>query len=116
VHRAGDLLGRTVLITGGGTIGCMSVLAARLAGAAKVVVCDIAERPLEMARRVGADVALRSDQAAAAELTDVADIAIEAAGSPRPSRPACRRRGAAGRIVQVGTLARRRDHVSRPTA
>ena len=42
--------GRTVLITGGGTIGCMSVLAARLAGAAKVIVCDIAERPLEMAR------------------------------------------------------------------
>ncbi len=50
VHRAGDLLGKTVLITGGGTIGCMSVLAARLAGAAKIIVCDIAERPLEMAR------------------------------------------------------------------
>ena len=29
VHRAGDLVGKTVLVTGGGTIGCMSVMAAR---------------------------------------------------------------------------------------
>jgi L-idonate 5-dehydrogenase len=36
VHRAGgELLGKTVLVTGGGTIGCMCVLAARLAGAAE---------------------------------------------------------------------------------
>ena len=104
VHRAGDLLGRTVLITGGGTIGCMSVLAARLAGAAKVVVCDIAERPLEMARRVGADLALRSDRASAAELTDVADIAIEAAGSPAALATCLQATRRGGRIVQVGTL------------
>ena len=104
VHRAGDLLGRTVLITGGGTIGCMSVLAARLAGAAKIVVCDIADRPLEMARQVGADVALRSDQTAAAELTDIADIAIEAAGSPAALGTCLQATRRGGRIVQVGTL------------
>ena len=104
VHRAGDLLGRTVLITGGGTIGCMSVLAARLAGAAKVIVCDIAERPLDMARGVGADLALRSDQVSAAELTDVADIAIEAAGSPAALATCLQATRRGGRIVQVGTL------------
>jgi L-idonate 5-dehydrogenase len=104
VHRAGDLLGRTVLITGGGTIGCMSVLAARLAGAAKVMVCDIADRPLEMARTVGADAALRSDQVAPAELADVADIAIEAAGSPAALATCLQATRRGGRIVQVGTL------------
>ena len=55
VHRAGNLTGKTVLVTGGGTIGCMSVIAARLAGAAWVVCCDIAERPLAIATQVGAD-------------------------------------------------------------
>jgi L-idonate 5-dehydrogenase len=58
------LLGETVLITGGGTIGCMSVIAARLAGAAQVIVCDIADRALEIARR-SAPTAVRSDQVAA---------------------------------------------------
>ena len=53
VHRAGTLLGKSVLVTGGGTIGCMSVIAARLAGAAEsgrgsglglALVLDIARR------------------------------------------------------------------------
>lgn len=104
VHRAGVLTGRTVLVTGGGTIGCMCVIAARLAGAAQVIVCDIADRPLAVARQVGADLTVRSDQADAATLADIADIAIEAAGSPAALATclAAARRG--GRIVQVGTL------------
>ena len=104
VHRAGVLTGKTVLITGGGTIGSMCVIAARLAGAAQVMVCDIAERPLAIAQQVGADRLIRSDQVDAASLADIADIAIEAAGSPAALATclAATRRG--GRIVQVGTL------------
>ncbi|MFT3954017.1 MAG: L-idonate 5-dehydrogenase [Piscinibacter sp.] len=104
VHRAGVLTGKTVLVTGGGTIGSMCVIAARLAGAAEVIVCDIAQRPLDIAQQVGADRLIRSDQADAATLADIADIAIEAAGSPAALATclAATRRG--GRIVQVGTL------------
>ena len=108
VHRAGNLTGKTVLVTGGGTIGCMSVIAARLAGAASVVCCDIAERPLAMARSVGADATVRSDQLSDTELSatlaDTADVCIEAAGSPAALATCLKaaRRGA--RIVQVGTL------------
>jgi L-idonate 5-dehydrogenase len=104
VHRAGVLTGKTVLITGGGTIGSMCVIAARLAGAAQVMVCDIAERPLAIAQQVGADRLIRSDQVDAASLADIADISIEAAGSPAALATclAATRRG--GRIVQVGTL------------
>ena len=104
VHRAGNLTGKTVLVTGGGTIGCMSVIAAKLAGAAWIICCDIAERPLAMARQVGADLGLRSDQTSDAELTDIADVCIEAAGSPAALNTCLKaaRRGA--RIVQVGTL------------
>ena len=61
VNRGGDLLGKSVLITGAGTIGCLTVLAARLAGAAQVTVSDILDRPLAQARKVGADVTLHAD-------------------------------------------------------
>ncbi len=104
VHRAGDLLGKTVLITGGGTIGCMSAIAARLAGAAHVIVADITPRALDIARQVGADDVLRSDQASAADLADIADIAIEAAGQPAALTTCLQATRRGGRIVQVGTL------------
>lgn len=104
VHRAGPLVGARVLVTGGGTIGCMAVIAARLAGAAEVTVVDVADRPLEVARVVGADRVLRGDRLAPQDLADSADVAIEAAGSPAAlaTSLASVRRG--GRVVQVGTL------------
>jgi NAD(P)-dependent dehydrogenase (short-subunit alcohol dehydrogenase family) len=62
LHRAGTLMGATVLVTGSGTVGCMSAMAARLAGAAHITVCNIHDRPLERARSVGADRVVRSDR------------------------------------------------------
>ena len=103
VRRAGELLGRTVLVTGAGTIGCMCVIAARLAGAARIVVSDPSARALGMAEAVGADLLLSGADEAAA-WRDLIDVAIEAAGHPA-ALAACLaavRRG--GRIVQVGTL------------
>lgn len=104
IHRAGPVLGETVLVTGGGTIGCMSVMAARLAGAAEVIVCDIADRALAMARTVGADRTIRSDQVAPEALADLADVSIEAAGSPAALATCLKATRRGGRIVQVGTL------------
>ena len=104
IHRAGTVLGETVLVTGGGTIGCMSVMAARLAGAAQVIVCDINDRALAMARTVGADRTIRSDQVALDSLADIADVSIEAAGSPAALTTCLKATRRGGRIVQVGTL------------
>ncbi|CAM3999271.1 L-idonate 5-dehydrogenase [Bordetella tumbae] len=104
VNRAGALLGKTVLVTGGGTIGCMSVIAARLAGAAHVIVTDVADRPLQMASQVGADETIRSDQADPGALADIADVSIEAAGNPAALDTCLRATRRGGRIVQVGTL------------
>src|SRR5205823_11708130 len=53
VNRAGDLLGKSVLVTGAGTIGCLTVIAARLAGAEHVTASDVLDRPLAQAREVG---------------------------------------------------------------
>ena len=104
LHRAGPVLGETVLVTGAGTIGCMCVMAARLAGAAHIVALDLNDRALALARQCGADEALRSDQVKPEDLADRADVAIEAAGHPAALATclAAAKRGA--RIVQVGTL------------
>ena len=104
IHRAGPVLGETVLVTGGGTIGCMAAMAARLAGAAEVIVCDVHDRPLEVARAVGADRTVRSDQVDPATLADVADVCIEAAGHPSALATCLTAARRGGRIVQVGTL------------
>ncbi|MBP6901502.1 MAG: L-idonate 5-dehydrogenase [Burkholderiaceae bacterium] len=104
VHRAGPLLGETVFITGAGTIGCMTVMAARLAGAARVVVADVQPRALEVALSVGADEALRSDQLDAAQIADIAQISFECAGHPAALASCLTATGRGGRIIQVGTL------------
>ncbi len=104
VRRAGDLVGKRVLITGAGTIGCLTVIAARLAGALSVTVSDILDRPLSKAREVGADEALRADRDAQALASPRFDVALEVSGSfaALKSCIASARKGA--RIVQVGTL------------
>jgi len=53
--RAGDLLGKKVLITGCGPIGVLSIIAARHAGASEIVATDIADNALAIAALCGAD-------------------------------------------------------------
>ena len=54
-RRAGDMLGKRVLVTGSGPIGTRCVLAARAAGAAEIVVTDLSDAALAFATAVGAD-------------------------------------------------------------
>ena len=104
VNRAGELLGKSVLVTGGGTIGCLTVIAARLAGAASVTVSDVLDRPLATARAVGAAYTIRADREADALAAPRFDVAFEASGSfaALKSCIAAVKRG--GTIVQIGTL------------
>ena len=55
VSRAGSLFGKTILVSGCGPIGCLTIAAARLAGARKIVACDVVPEPLVIAERLGAD-------------------------------------------------------------
>lgn len=57
-RRAGEMLGKKVLITGSGPIGALCVLAARAAGAAEIVVTDLSDQPLAYATKIGADRAM----------------------------------------------------------
>ena len=69
--RAGQMLGKRVLVTGCGPIGQLAILAARRAGAAEIVAVDLSDFTLAMARLVGADLALntRDDPEALAPYT-----------------------------------------------
>lgn len=58
VRQAGDLVGKTVLVTGCGPIGVLAILAARRAGAARIIATDLSDYTLSMAARCGADVTL----------------------------------------------------------
>jgi L-idonate 5-dehydrogenase len=104
IHRGGDLLGKSVLVTGAGTIGCLTLMAARLAGAAKVTVSDVLDRPLAQARDVGADRTIRADREGEALATPQFDVAFEASGSFAALKACVAAAKKGARIVQVGTL------------
>jgi L-idonate 5-dehydrogenase len=54
-RRAGEMLGKRVLVTGCGPIGLLCILAARRAGAAEIVATDLSDFTLKTARENGAD-------------------------------------------------------------
>jgi L-idonate 5-dehydrogenase len=59
-RRAGEMLGKSVLITGCGPIGLLSILAARRAGADRIVAIDLSDYTLGVAKKMGADVVLNT--------------------------------------------------------
>lgn len=63
-RRVGDLLGKSVLVTGCGPIGVLSILAARRAGADLIVATDLSDYTLSIAKRAGADITLNMAQSA----------------------------------------------------
>lgn len=58
VRQAGEMLGRSILVTGCGPIGALVIMAARRAGAARIVATDLEDRALDYARSAGADEAI----------------------------------------------------------
>jgi L-idonate 5-dehydrogenase len=104
VNRGPELLGKSVLITGAGTIGCLTVIAARLAGARSVTVSDVLDRPLAQAREVGADRTARADRDADALAAPQFDVCYEVSGSFAALKTCVAAAKRGGVIVQVGTL------------
>ena len=105
VHRAGEVGGKRVLVTGAGPIGLLVVAALRRAGAAEVIVSDLLSPPLALAVGLGATATVRADQPSAwAAVAGDVDVAIEASGSGAALATCVRQVRRRGTVVLLGLL------------
>jgi Zn-dependent alcohol dehydrogenase len=76
--------GRTALVIGAGGVGISIVMGLALAGASTIIVADVTEESLELAREFGATHTVRSDSSLAERVREIVpegvDVAFEAIG------------------------------------
>ncbi|MGH8194946.1 MAG: L-threonine 3-dehydrogenase [Woeseiaceae bacterium] len=103
-----DLVGEDVLVTGAGPIGIMAVAIARYAGARHIVVTDINDYRLDLARKMGASVALNVRHETLDEtmqklgMEEGFDVGMEMSGNPAAFRDMLRTMHHGGRIAILG--------------
>jgi len=103
-----DVVGEDVLITGAGPIGIMAVAVARHCGARHVVITDVNEYRLALARRMGAtlavNVAERSLESVMQELgmTEGFDVGLEMSGVPSAFAAMLDAMNHGGRVAVLG--------------
>ena len=107
IQRAGSVFGKQVLVTGCGPIGTLLIGALRRAGAARIVAVDIADKPLECARAMGADetinIAKHPEALAPFALNKgMFDVMFEASGNDRALRNGLDVVAPRGVIVSIG--------------
>jgi threonine 3-dehydrogenase len=102
------LVGEDVLITGAGPIGLMAAAVCRHVGARFVVITDISAPRLELAKRMGVDLALdsRSHRIADAQqqlgMTEGFDVGLEMSGNPAALPDVLANLNHGGRIAMLG--------------
>jgi threonine 3-dehydrogenase len=103
-----DLVGEDVLITGAGPIGIMAVAIARYAGARHIVITDVNDYRLELARKMGASVALNvtrdsiDDTMQALGMEEGFDVGMEMSGNPSAFRDLLRTMHHGGKVALLG--------------
>ena len=103
VARAGEVVGKRVMVIGSGPIGVLSVAVLKRAGAAEIIAVDMFDKPLEIAAALGATRVLRADDIEGISAV-AADVVLEASGNYRGLASAVRGAVRGGRVVMVGLL------------
>jgi threonine 3-dehydrogenase len=102
------LAGEDVLVTGAGPIGVMSAAVARHVGARKVVVTDVSDYRLDLARGAGADLVVNVAERRVAEaqrelgMREGFDIGLEMSGNPSAVEEMLANMNHGGRIAMLG--------------
>lgn len=108
VARAGNLVGKNIAIFGGGPIGLLTLLAAQVAGIASATMIDLADRPLALAKSLGAsqtfNTSAGADTLVAAAAGAPFDTVFEVTGALPALSLAIRTVRRGGTVVQVGNL------------
>lgn len=105
-----DMVAEDVLITGAGPIGIMATAVCRFVGARHVVVTDVNDYRLELARRSGASRTVNVTRESLADamqelkMTNGFDIGLEMSGSPAAFADMIERMYHGGRIALLGFL------------
>jgi threonine dehydrogenase-like Zn-dependent dehydrogenase len=107
VRKAHIELGESVVVLGLGLIGLLALQLAKLSGGLPVIGVDLSETRLDFARKVGADVALLSDDAVVAKMADLTDggahVVVEATGNPDAILLALKFARRLGRVILLGS-------------
>jgi threonine 3-dehydrogenase len=102
------VLGEDVLITGAGPIGIMAAAVVRLAGARFVVITDVNQWRLDLAKKLGVTVALNAREGTLADvqkqlgMTEGFDVGLEMSGSPAALRDMIGNMSHGGKIAALG--------------
>jgi len=103
-----DLLGEDVLVTGAGPIGIMGAAVAKHAGARFVVVTDVNDYRLDLAKQMGADVAVNVSRESLRDvqqrlgMREGFDVGLEMSGNPAAFRTMIERMCHGGKIAMLG--------------
>ncbi|MBU2969955.1 MULTISPECIES: L-threonine 3-dehydrogenase [unclassified Pseudoalteromonas] len=103
-----DLVGEDVLITGAGPIGIMAAAVAKHVGARHVVITDVNEYRLELARKMGATRAVNvateklEDVMAELDMTEGFDVGLEMSGVPSAFNSMLNNMNHGGKIAMLG--------------
>jgi len=103
-----DLVGEDVLITGAGPIGVMAVAIAKFAGARHVVITDVNDYRLELARKMGATATLNVTRKSVADtmnslgMEEGFDVGLEMSGNPSAFHEMLENMHHGGRIALLG--------------
>jgi threonine 3-dehydrogenase len=103
-----DLVGEDVLITGAGPIGCMAVAICKHVGARHVVITDVNDYRLDLAKKLGATRALNvkrdklEDAMKSLGMTEGFDVGLEMSGNGEAFRSMLRTMNHGGRVAILG--------------
>ncbi len=103
VSRIGDVRGSSALVVGCGPIGLLAVAVLKARGATRITAVDLHERPLRVARELGADVVLLQPEDADIQAIE-ADVVVESSGSHPGLDTAIRGAARGGAVAMVGLL------------
>src|SRR3954451_21727451 len=105
-----DLVGEDVLITGAGPIGCMAIPICKRAGARKVVITDVNPYRLDIARKMGATLAIDVRETKLQDamhdlgMKEGFDVGLEMSGNPRAFTDMLDVMVNGGRIAMLGIM------------